>query len=33
MSYLTIGIIIIFVIALLVIGFVMDKEDKDDKEE
>jgi len=27
MSYLYIGIIIVFVIALLVVGFVMDKEE------
>jgi hypothetical protein len=33
MSYLYIGIVIIFVIALLVVGFVMDKEDKVKQEE
>jgi len=27
MSYVYIGIVILFVIALLVVGFVMDKED------
>ncbi len=29
MEYLYIGLIILFVIALLVVGFVMDKEDLD----
>jgi uncharacterized membrane protein len=33
MSYLYIGIVIVFVIALLVVGFVMDKEDKKEQEE
>jgi uncharacterized membrane protein len=32
MSYLYIGIVIVFVIALLVVGFVMDKEDKKEQE-
>ncbi len=31
MSYIYIGIIIIFVIALLVVGFVMDKQENDDE--
>ncbi len=33
MSYLYIGIVILFVIALLVVGFVMDKEDGESNEE
>jgi hypothetical protein len=32
MSYLYIGIIIVFVISLLVIGAVMDKEDEENPE-
>jgi hypothetical protein len=32
MSYLYIGIIIFFVMALLVVGFVMDKEENETKE-
>ena len=32
MSYLYIGIIIFFVTALLVVGFVMDKEENETKE-
>jgi len=31
MSYIYIGIIIIFVIALLVVGFIMDKQESDDE--
>ncbi len=31
MSYLYIGIVIIFVIALLVVGFVMDKEENEEE--
>jgi hypothetical protein len=31
MSYLYIGIVIVFVIALLVVGFVMDKEENEEE--
>ena len=31
MSYVFIGIIIIFVIALLVVGFIMDKDEKNEE--
>jgi len=33
MSYVYIGVIILFVIVLLVVGFVMDKEDWQEAEE
>ena len=33
MSYLYIGIVIVFVIALLVVGFVMDKEEREKNKE
>jgi len=33
MSYVIIGIVIVFVIALLAVGFIMDKEDVQDREE
>ncbi len=33
MSYVIIGIVIVFVIALLVVGFMMDGEDVEDKQE
>jgi hypothetical protein len=33
MSYIIIGIVIVFVIALLVVGFVMDKEDVQDSDD
>ena len=33
MSYLYIGIVIVFVIALLVVGFVMDKEESEKNKE
>ena len=31
MAYVYIGIIIVFVIALLVVGFVMDKEEREEE--
>ena len=31
MSYIYIGLVIVFVIALLVVGFVMDKEEENKK--
>ena len=33
LSYIYIGIITLFVIGLLVVGFVMDKEDVEDRED
>ncbi len=33
MSYVIIGILIVFVIALLIVGFIMDKEDMQNTED